>query len=209
MHGDAEIAGIPFCFRPVSAVDPAVFRGDAGMIVDERRLDGAQHLFRDDTGTDHENCAWPQPLEMSDTFRRIDRGHPDQLACVRPRRLEVRLSDNLGNAPSRSAALHPLKRHEGKLAADTNQSQPFDTAAQQQRSCHVALDDHGQARKTSATWHDRCCCAAVSNGWDWFVTAASLPSWRFSGCNAALREGALPRLSDKRTSSRLGLTQAS
>src|SRR6266508_2457965 len=129
MHGDAEIAGIPFCFRPVSAVDPAVFRGDAGMIVDERRLDGAQHLFRDDTGTDHENCAWPQPLEMSDTFRRIDRGHPDQLACVRPRRLEVRLSSNPGQSPLPTAASHLLWRHNGNRSVDTNPTPLFDTAA--------------------------------------------------------------------------------
>src|SRR5262245_220725 len=39
MHGDAEIAEDAFRFRPVAAVYSAIFGGDAGMIVDERRID--------------------------------------------------------------------------------------------------------------------------------------------------------------------------
>src|SRR5215831_7851040 len=100
MHGDPEIVGISFCIRPISAVHPAIFRGDAGVIVDERHLDRSQYFLRDDTGPHYEGCPRLQTLEMRNTFRRIDRWHTNQLACVGPPRLEVRLPDNFGDAPS-------------------------------------------------------------------------------------------------------------
>src|SRR6516225_3522738 len=137
MHGDPEIARIPFCICPISAVHPAIFRGDAGVIVDEGRLDRLQHFLRDDTGPHYEDRPRLQTLQMRNTFERVDRWYPNQVACVGPSRLEVRLPDNFGDAPSRNSALHALKRHEGELPADANESQPLEPATQQQRAWRV------------------------------------------------------------------------
>jgi hypothetical protein len=68
MDGDAEIAVVSFRFCPIASMNATIFRRHAGMVVDERRIDGMQDIADDDTGAHHENRARLQSPQMVDAF---------------------------------------------------------------------------------------------------------------------------------------------